>query len=80
MGIGSEPARNVPERNEVNMTPDSILCSRELAERLQVPERTLDQWAYTHKGPRYARVGRYRRYRWADVEAWLDANTVGGAA
>lgn len=26
-------------------------------------------------GPRFAKVGRKVRYRWADVQAWLDANT-----
>jgi predicted DNA-binding transcriptional regulator AlpA len=30
-------------------------------------------------GPRYVRVGGSIRYRLRDIEAWLDANTTGGA-
>lgn len=50
--------------------------SPEVAEFLGVPPRTLDTWAYQGTGPRFAKVGRFRRYRWADVEAWLDAKSV----
>lgn len=46
--------------------------SPEVAEYLGVPPRTLDQWAYLGIGPRWSKVGRYRRYRWEDVESWLD--------
>lgn len=54
----------------------------EVARFLGVPHRTLDQWAYLGTGPRWARVGRYRRYRWEDVELWFDerANTTGKVA
>jgi hypothetical protein len=45
----------------------------EVAAHLKVPPATLEQWAYRRLGPRYVRVGRHARYRWADVEAWLDA-------
>lgn len=54
--------------------------SAAVAEYLDVPPRTMDQWAHQGKGPRFIRVGRHRRYRWSDVEAWLDANAQGGAA
>ncbi|MEU6207137.1 helix-turn-helix domain-containing protein [Micromonospora musae] len=49
-----------------------LATSAELAEHLGVPPRTLDQWAYKGVGPRFSKVGRHRRYRWADVETWLD--------
>ncbi|MFY1688817.1 helix-turn-helix transcriptional regulator [Plantactinospora sp. WMMB782] len=52
-----------------------LASSQELAEYLGVPVRTLDRWAYCKTGPRYALVGRHRRYRWADVEKWLDQQT-----
>ena len=52
-----------------------LLDSRTLADRLSVPERTLDQWAYLRKGPAYIRIGKHRRYRVEDVEAWLDRHT-----
>lgn len=59
-----------------------LLKSCEVADLLQVPARTLDEWAYRKTGPAYLRVGRYRRYRAADVARWLDGHRVenGGAA
>jgi excisionase family DNA binding protein len=45
----------------------------EVAEYLRVPIGTLEQWAYRGTGPTYTRVGRHARYRWADVEMWLEA-------
>jgi hypothetical protein len=62
------------------MTNDTLTGTEEVAHFLDVPAKTLAQWAYLGKGPKYIRVGRYRRYRWSDVEAWLEANTRGGAA
>lgn len=44
----------------------------EVADYLRVPATTLAQWAHKGKGPKYSRVGRHTRYRWADVERWLD--------
>lgn len=61
-------------------TNEQLLDSRELSKRLGIPVRTTDQWAYLGKGPAFIKVGRYRRYRSEDVEAWLDANRHGGAA
>ncbi|MEV0626006.1 helix-turn-helix transcriptional regulator [Nonomuraea wenchangensis] len=50
----------------------------EVAAFLGVPEATLRQWRYMRKGPRYSVVGKYVRYRWSDVERWLDENARGG--
>ena len=54
----------------------------EVAQYLQKPEKTLIQWRYLGRGPRSVRVGTTIRYRWADVERWLDELTAagGGAA
>jgi excisionase family DNA binding protein len=52
----------------------------EVAEYLGVPEKTLTQWRYLGKGPKYASVGRHIRYRWSDVENWLDQQVQGGSA
>lgn len=46
------------------------LIGSELAERWQLPERTIEQWRYLGKGPPYHRFGRHVRYRRADVEAF----------
>lgn len=62
-----------------------LATRQEVAEYLGVPARTLAQWAHWRTGPAYIRVGRYARYRWTDVERWLEAQTTaasrgGGAA
>jgi excisionase family DNA binding protein len=62
---------------DANTNRDMTLAtSIEVSQYTQVPLGTLDQWAHRGVGPRYIKVGRHRRYRWADVDAWLDANTV----
>jgi excisionase family DNA binding protein len=49
-----------------------LATSAEVAEYLGVPPRTVDTWAYFGRGPRYSLIGRHRRYRWDDVEAYVD--------
>ncbi|WP_026342627.1 helix-turn-helix domain-containing protein [Nocardia sp. BMG111209] len=51
-------------------TAEVWLSTEDLSKRYQVPIKTIAVWASTGRGPRYIRVGRYRRYRLADVEAW----------
>ncbi len=50
----------------------ALAAEPEVAEFLGVPPGTVRMWAYRGTGPRWSRVGRYRRYRWSDVEKWLD--------
>jgi excisionase family DNA binding protein len=52
-----------------------LVDSTEVAAYLNVPARTLDQWAWKGTGPKFAKVGKFRRYKWADVDAWLDDQT-----
>lgn len=40
---------------------------------LGVPVKTLYQWRHLGSGPAARRVGRYIRYRPADVVAWFDS-------
>lgn len=58
---------------------ETWLTTVELGTRLQIPPKTLASWASAGSGPRYARIGRHRRYRLADIRAWehqqLDALT-----
>ena len=51
----------------------------EVARYLQVPRKTLYAWRYKGDGPSGYRVGRHVRYRWADVEAWLESYRDRGA-
>ena len=48
-----------------------LMTSREVADVLGVPLRTLDQWAYLGKGPAFIKVGRHRRYDAADVDQYV---------
>lgn len=59
-----------------NELTQEMLDGKRLANELQIPERTLGQWRYLGKGPAYVRVGNHVRYRRADVDAWIEANTV----
>ncbi|HEX6076351.1 MAG TPA: helix-turn-helix domain-containing protein [Micromonosporaceae bacterium] len=54
--------------------------SQDVAAFLGVPVKTLDQWAWKGTGPRFCKVGRHRRYRWSDVEKWVDQQTQGTGA
>lgn len=44
------------------------------------PQRTLGQWRYIGKGPKYVKIGNAVRYRKADVDAWLEGQTVDPSA
>lgn len=45
----------------------------ELSEYLQIPARTLAQWRYLGRGPKYLKLeGGHVRYRSSDVTEWLD--------
>jgi excisionase family DNA binding protein len=61
-------------------THRGLATRTEVAEYLGVPTATVNMWAHRGKGPKYVRIGRHARYRWADVEAWLDQQTQGGQA
>ena len=41
---------------------EGLLDSVQVAELLRLPVRTLDQWRYLGKGPKYIKVGRHVRY------------------
>ncbi|GAA0443651.1 helix-turn-helix domain-containing protein [Streptomyces olivaceiscleroticus] len=47
----------------------------ELSDFLGVPVKTLYQWRHRGIGPKGTKVGRHIRYRWKEVEAWLDSQT-----
>lgn len=55
---------------------EQLMTSDQVAELLQIPKRSLDQWAYLGTGPRFVRVGRHRRYRPSAIDAWLQERTV----
>jgi predicted DNA-binding transcriptional regulator AlpA len=65
--IGSSGMKSKTEGKPVPLPNTS-----QVAEFLGLPVRTLTQWRYHGLGPRYHKVGKHVRYRWSEVEAWLD--------
>jgi len=49
-----------------------LLRVEEVAELLGVATGTLYNWRYRGEGPKSVRAGKRVRYRYADIEAWLD--------
>ena len=55
---------------------DRLLTVEDLADYLAVTVATLYQWRYRKEGPPGFRVGRHVRYRWSEVEAWIEQQLV----
>lgn len=52
---------------------DPLMSSQEVADLLQIPRATLNNWRYRRQGPTGFRVGRHTRYLRSDVLGWIDA-------
>ncbi|MGW6258785.1 helix-turn-helix transcriptional regulator [Streptomyces sp. NPDC055085] len=63
---------NLRRRCPMESPTPHLATPPELADHLGVPLATIRQWRYLGRGPRSTKVGRHVRYRWTDVEAWLD--------
>ena len=50
---------------------EQLLSPRQLADYLNVPLATLYAWRYHDEGPPGFRVGKHVRYRWNDVQVWV---------
>lgn len=57
------------------------LASRKaVAEYIDKPAQTLAIWATQGRGPKFFKLENGSvRYRWSDVDAWLDAQATGGS-
>jgi excisionase family DNA binding protein len=51
--------------------------AQEVAEYLRLPIQTLYSYRLDGRGPAAIKVGRHLRYRWSDVQAWLDSQRDG---
>lgn len=58
---------------------DRLLSPQELAAYLGVPLATVYGWRYRGNGPPGIRIGRHLRYRWSDLQTWLNAQTTTAA-
>jgi predicted DNA-binding transcriptional regulator AlpA len=54
-----------------------LIDETSLAIRLGVSRATLQSWRYAGRGPSYIKIGRFIRYRNADIETFLDQNARG---
>ena len=61
-------------------TASDLVDEPSLASRLGISRSTLQSWRYAGRGPRFIKLGRMIRYRKADVDAYLNANTRGKVA
>jgi excisionase family DNA binding protein len=66
------PANKPADRTGEHGPRRPLAKREEVAEYLQLPVKTLARWASLGIGPPYQKIGRHTRYRWADVERWLD--------
>lgn len=51
---------------------ERLLTTQELADLVGVPKATVYRWAHQGEGPVGIRIGKHRRYRLSDIEAWLE--------
>ena len=56
--------------------PERMATTEEVADLLQMPPHTLEQWRSQGKGPDYHKVGRHVRYDWPDVRRWKNAQKM----
>ncbi|WP_127501958.1 helix-turn-helix transcriptional regulator [Actinoplanes solisilvae] len=57
--------------------PRPLATPQEVADFLAVPESRLRQWRYLGTGPAYRKLANHLvRYRWSDVEEWLDRESA----
>lgn len=60
------------ENKVIEIDPERLMTSKEVAEFLQVPVSTIHQWRYRNTGPKGFRVGKHVRFKRSDVEAWIE--------
>lgn len=48
--------------------------AQEVAEYLSTTPNQLNRLRYEGSGPKYIKLGRSVRYRWEDVDAWIECN------
>lgn len=54
---------------------DAILTDEQLALMWKLSPSTLRHWRSANEGPPYFKLGgRLVRYRWSEVQAWMDEN------
>jgi excisionase family DNA binding protein len=60
------------DRASLERQDKEFLTVDELARLLRVPKATIYRWRTTGNGPRGHKIGRYVRFRRAELESWLE--------
>ncbi|MFR9779043.1 helix-turn-helix transcriptional regulator [Micromonospora sp. MS34] len=61
------------------MSRPKLVTTEEVAEYLGITVGALHQLRYRGKAPRAAKIGTRLRWRWSDVESWLDQQSRAAA-
>jgi hypothetical protein len=73
----AQTRRPVREKTPRPLTErEPLVAAGPVALYLDQSEKTLEAWRARGFGPRFIRVGQGVRYRWSDIDAWLDLNTI----
>lgn len=56
--------------------PEPPVTPKVIAEFLDTTVEALSQKRYLGTGPKYVKLGKRVYYRWSDVLAWIDENTI----
>jgi predicted DNA-binding transcriptional regulator AlpA len=59
---------------------DRMLKPEEVGVKLGVDVKTLTNWRYMQKGPKYVRMGKYIRYWLSEILRWSKEHEVDPAA
>ena len=51
---------------------DRLLTAQQLADYLGVPLATIYAWRYRGEGPPGFRAGKHLRFRWSDIDEWIN--------
>ncbi|MHA7986286.1 helix-turn-helix domain-containing protein [Rathayibacter sp. CAU 1779] len=62
---------HLPGMNEQRAAEPVFLTSRQVADLLRVPLRTVEDWRLTRSGPPWLKLGRHVRYEQAALLAWV---------
>lgn len=57
-------------------TSQKWLTPSMVSDETGIPLRTLSQWRYLGRGPRFARFGKHVRYAREDLDEWTAAQVV----
>lgn len=54
------------------MEAEPLASVDDVAEFLHVSPATVHAWLYRGTAPKSYKIGKHRRFRWADVHAWME--------